>query len=200
MQTSGSADPIVADSTERTGCSGVLGGQEDSNRRSTLWGSPAGIAPVLVLGLGNPLMADDGAGQALLATLESAATDWGNSVEFVDGGTQGLALLGQFEDRKAVIFLDAIRLGDPAGAVHVLEGDELCRLGGARAKTAHEGSAPQILSALQLLEQLPKHVAIVGLEPERIETGIGLSSSVQSSLGVAASFARMTITKILTAI
>lgn len=154
-------------------------------------------APVLLLGLGNPLMADDGAGQELLAKLSSLASAWGPSVEFVDGGTQGLALLGAFEGRRAVVFLDAIRLGDKPGAVHVLRGEELVRMGGGRATTAHEGSAPQILAALELLGETPKEVALVGLEPERIETGIGLSPEVRASLGMAAGFARMAINRAL---
>jgi len=156
-------------------------------------------APVLLLGLGNPLMSDDGTGQEVLARLESEATAWGSRVEFIDGGTQGLALLGRFEGRKAVVFLDAIRLGDKAGAVHVLDGAELVSLGGGHATTAHEGSAPQILAALQLLGEVPRQVTMVGIEPAEIKTGIGLSVAVEASVGVAASFARMTITKILSA-
>ena len=157
-------------------------------------------APVLLLGLGNPLMSDDGAGQEVLARLESGAAAWGSRVEFVDGGTQGLALLGQFEGRKAVVFLDAIRLGDKAGAVHVLNWTELSVLGGGHAATAHEGSAPQILAALRLLGEVPEHVAMVGIEPAEIKTGLGLSPAVEANVGVAASFARMTINKILSAI
>jgi hydrogenase maturation protease len=142
-------------------------------------------------------MGDDGAGQELLAKLSSVASAWGPSVEFVDGGTQGLALLGVFEGRNAVVFLDAIRLGDKPGAVHVLRGEELARLGGRRATTAHEGSAPQILAALELLGETPEQIAMIGLEPERIGLGIGLSETVQASLGVAAGFVRMTINRVL---
>jgi hydrogenase maturation protease len=173
MQTSGSVDPQTDES--------------------------AVTAPVLLLGLGNPLMLDDGAGQALLAQLESMTQDWGSQVEFLDGGTQGLALLGRFDGRKAVVFLDAVRLGDKPGAVHVLEGGEVARMR-ARGVTAHEGSVPQILAALQLLEETPKEVAIVGLEPERVATGIGLSPSVRAGLPAAASVVRSTITRILSAI
>jgi hydrogenase maturation protease len=158
---------------------------------------PGVNAPVLLLGLGNPLMADDGAGQELLAKLSSLASAWGPAVEFMDGGTQGLALLGVFEGRKAVVFLDAVRLGDKPGAVHVLRGEELIRMGTRRATTAHEGSAPQILAALELLGETPKEIAMIGLEPERIGLGIGLSETVQASLGVAAGFARMTVNRFL---
>jgi hydrogenase maturation protease len=142
-------------------------------------------------------MSDDGAGQALLAELQSDAPGWGSRVELMDGGTQGLALLGKFEGRKAVVFLDAIRLGDKAGAVHVLEQDELTRLGRVRAATAHEGSAPQILTALQLLGEVPAEIAMVGIEPEQIRTGMGLSAPVEASLPAAANFARTTIRNIL---
>jgi len=156
-------------------------------------------APVLLLGLGNPLMSDDGAGQEILAQLESEAPNWGSRVEFLDGGTQGLALLGRFDGRKAVLFLDAVRLGDKPGAVHMLRGEELARMG-SPGVTAHEGSAPQILAALQLLGEVPQEVAVVGIEPERLATGIGLSAAVQAGVPAAASVARRTITKILTAI
>jgi len=159
----------------------------------------AHIAPVLLLGLGNPLMSDDGAGQEILARLDSDAAGWGSGVELVDGGTQGLALLGQFEGRKAVIFLDAVRLGDKTGAVHVLDGSELMRLGG-RASTAHEGSAPQILAALQLLGEVPEQVTMIGIEPEQIKTGIGLSESVKANLGVAANFARVAVNRAVAAL
>jgi hydrogenase maturation protease len=158
---------------------------------------PGQTAPVLLLGLGNPLMADDGAGQELLSKLESHASTWGHQVEFVDGGTQGLALLGLFEGREAVVFLDAIRLGDQPGAVHVLRGQELMRMGARPATTAHEGSAPQILAALELLGETPKEITMIGLEPEKIGLGMGLSPSVQDSLGMAAGFARMAVNEML---
>jgi len=154
-------------------------------------------APVLLLGLGNPLMGDDGAGQELLSRLSSYASEWGEAVEFVDGGTQGLALLGIFEKREAVVFLDAISLGDKPGAVHELSGEELVSMG-RRATTAHEGSAPQILTALELLGDTPKTIAMIGLEPERIGLGMGLSPTVQASLESAASLARTTINRLLT--
>ena len=157
-------------------------------------------APVLLLALGNPLMSDDGAGQELLSRLALHSSEWGGKVELLDGGTQGLALLGTFEGRQAVIFLDAVRLGDKPGAVHVLNGDEVARMGRRAATTAHEGSAPQILVALQLLGETPLEITLIGLEPEKIQTGIGLSPSVSAGLGMAVNLARMAVERILSAI
>jgi hydrogenase maturation protease len=154
-------------------------------------------APVLLLALGNPLMSDDGAGQEILSMLSSNSSEWDGKVEFMDGGTQGLALLGMFEGRKAVVFLDAVRLGDKPGAAHVLTGDEIGRMGRRAATTAHDGSAPQILAALQLLGEMPSNVMLIGLEPEKIQTGIGLSPAVQAGLVTAADLARTAINRAL---
>lgn len=188
MPISGSANLITHE-----GCGGGCTEREEGCRCTSLCEK---TAPVLLLALGNPLMSDDGAGQQLLSKLQSEAPAWASRVEFMDGGTQGLALLGQFDGRKAVVFLDAVRLGDQAGAVHVLQGNELARLGG-KATSAHEGSAPQILAALQLLGEVPGEVAMIGIEPDEIRTGMDLSAPVEASLGVAATFARMTVNNVL---
>ena len=188
MRTPGSVEFV-----ERKRCGAAAGG-------SCRCGRPCAgeeTAPVLLLAIGNPLMADDGAGQEILSRLESAATEWGTGVELVDGGTQGLALLGKFEKRRAVVFLDAVRLGSKAGAVHVLTGEELVQMGRRPATSAHEGSAPDILRALQLLGETPEEVALVGIEPERVETRIGLSAAVRDSIPLAAGFARMTVNRLL---
>ncbi len=188
--------PGSVEFAERTRCGAAAGG-------SCRCGRPCAgeeTAPVLILAIGNPLMADDGAGQEILSRLESDAQKWGHDVELVDGGTQGLALLGKFEQRKAVVFLDAIRLGYKAGAVHVLNGKDVIQMGRRPASSAHEGSAPDILRALQLLGETPEEVALVGIEPERVETRIGLSPAVQNSIGLAAGFARMTVNRLLACI
>jgi len=189
MQTLGSVE-----SQERAGRCGTPKGEKC--RCASSCAHSETTAPVLILGLGNPLMGDDGAGQALLSRLSSCAPEWGDAVEFVDGGTQGLALLGTFDKRKAVVFLDAISLGEKAGAVHVLKGEELLRMGG-RATTAHEGSAPQILTALELLGETPKEIAMIGIEPGKIGLGIGLSAPVDAALDDAAQLARTTISRII---
>jgi len=182
MQTSG-----LAEVGERMGCGSawIDGGKGCCDSLCAC----EGTAPVLVLALGNPLMADDGAGQEVLARIQSDVAEWGTQVELVDGGTQGLALLGMFEHRKGVVFLDAVRLGHQAGAVHLLNGQQLLRMGG-KATSAHEGSAPDILRALELLGDAPAEIALIGIEPERLQTGIGLSAAVTASIGRAADLAR----------
>jgi len=144
-------------------------------------------APVLVLSVGNLLLGDDGVGLRLLERLEAAGNE---GVEFVDGGTQGLALLGCLEDREAVLVLDAVGLGAEPGTVHLLKGEEVERLRARRASTAHEGNALELLETARMLGLGGKDLAVVGIEPASVRTGIGLSTPVERSMGEALACAR----------
>ncbi len=138
---------------------------------------------ILVLGLGNLLLADDAVGLRLLERVQSAAGALGTvDVEFVDGGTQGIALLGRIAGRRGVILLDAIGLGDAPGAVHVLRDAEVWQFRARKARTAHEGNALELLETARLLGDEPEHIAVIGVEPESIRTAIGLTSTVEAAL------------------
>jgi hydrogenase maturation protease len=138
-------------------------------------------APTLVLGLGNLLLGDDGVGLRLLEELRLAPGAAG-AIDFVDGGTQGLALLGYLANRPQVMILDAVGLGAPPGTVHVLGEGELEQLRARCGATAHEGNGLEILAVARLLGQAPGRVRIVGVEPAQIRTGVGLSAAVESAL------------------
>ncbi len=144
-----------------------------------------GVAPVLVLAVGNVLLGDDGCGQAVLAELAGARDRWGAAVELVDGGTQGMALLGLITGRRAVVVLDAVKLGAAPGTVHTLRGREVMDAIAARGLTAHEGNAGELLRGAALLGEMPGEVAVLGIEPEILATGIGLSRPVAEAVPVA---------------
>ena len=143
-------------------------------------------APVLVLGLGNTLLTDDGFGPALVERLRGSEDRWNGQVEFVDGGTQGLALLGQLAGRRALIILDALTTGALPGTIHRFTLSELNTVTPVRGASVHEGNAGELLNATQLLGELPDRLFVVGVEPQEIRTGLGLSSPVQDALPRAA--------------
>jgi hydrogenase maturation protease len=147
---------------------------------------PAGEPiPILVLGLGNMLLSDDGVGPALLQQFADTRARWDGQVEFLDGGTQGLALLGLLSGRRALIIIDALRTGAPPGTIHRLTLPELHEVSPRRASSGHESNAGELLAAAQLLDELPDRLFVVGVEPEQIATGIGLSPSVLEALPAA---------------
>jgi hydrogenase maturation protease len=134
-----------------------------------------GSTDVLVLGLGNLLLSDDGLGLRLLRELATK----GSGAEFLDGGTQGLALLSYLANRSALIILDAVALGAPPGTVHMLQGETISAH---HAVTAHGSNALELLAAARLLGDLPPSVTIIGIEPACLRTGIGLSPTVEAAI------------------
>lgn len=144
-----------------------------------------GRAPVVVLGLGNLLLTDDGVGLRLLQHLESHPQP-GSPVEFVDGGTQGLALLGYLAGRKLALILDAVGLGAAPGTIHVLGEAEIADLRPHKAGTAHEGNALELLALARLLGECAERTVVIGIEPEHVRTGVGLSPAVEAAIPVAA--------------
>ena len=144
-------------------------------------------APILVLGVGNSLLSDDGAGLVLLDELSQDGGERGGEVEFLDGGTQGLALLGRIARRAALLILDAVQLGAEPGTVHVVRD---WRTTVARAATAHESNVSELLATSGLMGECPETVVIVGIEPSCTTTGTGLSRPVRSAMAGAIETAR----------
>jgi hydrogenase maturation protease len=142
---------------------------------------PGLAKPVLVLGLGNTLLKDDGFGPTLLERLRPHFT-CADDVEFVDGGTIGLGLLTQLADRRAVLILDAFKSGKKPGTLIVKHALEPGEAGPPPGRSAHEGNASALLAVAAFTGDLPERVAVIGVEPDEIATGYGLTPVVEASL------------------
>ncbi|MEQ1883782.1 MAG: hydrogenase maturation protease [Bryobacteraceae bacterium] len=153
-------------------------------------GSANSSAPVLVLGLGNLLLTDDGVGLRLLETVEEEYGAAHGAVEFLDGGTQGLALLPYLADRTSILVLDAIGLRAKPGTVHVLRGPQISEFRAHRASTAHEGNCLELLETARMVGYDFDDIAVVGVEPSVLRTGIGLSKEVEAAVPEAVAQAR----------
>jgi hydrogenase maturation protease len=121
----------------------------------------------VVLGLGNPLMGDDGLGLAVLARLQGE-WEFPRHVELVDGGTWGMNLLPLIEEATEVIFIDAIRTGAAPGTLLELEGDQLPKFL-AHKLSPHQIDLKEVLGVAQLRGTLPERMAAIGAEPGRLE-------------------------------
>jgi hydrogenase maturation protease len=134
----------------------------------------------LVIGLGNPIMGDDGLGLAALARLER---EWRlpAAVRLVDGGTWGMRLLPVIERAAAVLLLDAIDAGLVPGDLVVLEREELPRLLQHKL-SSHQVVMAEVLALTELRGTIPARLAAVGLQPKRIEMSTSLSPEVAAGL------------------
>ncbi len=136
---------------------------------------------ILVLGLGNPVMTDDGVGLAALERLR-ASHDLAPGVELADGGTWGMRLLPMIEDHDSVLFLDAISTGAPPGTLVRLEGDGIPRGLGTGKISPHQVDLQDVLAAASLRGRVPRRMVALGLQPGRVEMGVGLTPAVEAAL------------------
>jgi hydrogenase maturation protease len=135
---------------------------------------------ILVLGVGNLLLMDEGVGvRAIEALLEKFEIP--PEVDLVDGGTAGMELLGQLQDRDALIILDAVNCGKPAGTVVRMEGPQVPAL--LRRKISpHQLGLSDLLAAARMTDRLPPRLVLFGIQPKEMDTGLGLSPEVAASL------------------
>ena len=147
----------------------------------------ASPAPVVVLGVGNELLTDEGLGVVAARALSECALP---GVEVVEAGTPGLSMLAAIADREAVLILDAVA-ADVAGPgdVVVLRDQEVPR-GRSMFRTAHQVGVPDAIEAAELAGCPPSKLAVVGMVPACLDVGYGLSHIVCERLGVLVEAAR----------
>ncbi|MDR1799310.1 MAG: hydrogenase maturation protease [Bifidobacteriaceae bacterium] len=133
---------------------------------------------IVVLGVGNPIMADDGLGLVLLERLRAARPD--PRVQYVDGVAGGLELLPEVTEASRLLILDAVA-GRQPGECRQVEGDAITVALGSKL-SPHQVGLLDVLGAARLLGQEPDQVTVVGVTPAAVELGLELTPVVQAAL------------------
>lgn len=121
-------------------------------------------ASVLVLGVGNVLMGDEGVGVHALRLLENEAPI--PSVRLLDGGTGGVNLLAEFDVVRALILVDATRDGQPDGTLTYLVPKRISDL--PRGLGAHDFGLKDLFAASALIGRLPElHIYTISVSTIR---------------------------------
>ncbi len=137
--------------------------------------------PVVVLGLGNPLMADEGIGVHLVERLLESADRY-PTVDFIDAGTGGLSILYQIEDRRKAIVVDCAFMDEPPGTIRRFTPEEVQSVKVLAHQSLHEADLMQIIALARQLGQAPGEIVIFGIEPQRVEPGMGLSRTLMERI------------------
>ena len=127
---------------------------------------PAGLpnARVLILGIGNVLMGDEGVGVHVLRLLEQEPAAAG--VRLLDGGTGGVNLLAEFEEVSSVVLIDATRDGRATGTITYLHPERVGDL--PRGLGAHDFGLKDLFAAAALIGRLPDlHLYTLSVEEIR---------------------------------
>lgn len=150
------------------------------------------VTTILVLGVGNTLMSDDGAGVRLMERLRDLQPPLPD-VEYLDAGTLSFVLLPQIQACDALLVLDAARLGAAPGSMRVLRDEAMDEFLRTARCSVHEVGMRDLLDMARLTGSLPQLRGFVGIEPAETGWGESLSTAVEAALPAAAAAARSLI-------
>jgi hydrogenase maturation protease len=131
---------------------------------------------ILVLGIGNLIMSDDGIGVRVVQRLTERYR-FPAEVTVIDGGTLGLDLLPRLEGVTKLLLVDAIETGSAPGTMVRLAGEEI-PLALETKLSLHQMGLKDLLAVAMLQGFAPEEMVLWGVQPELIEMGMELSAAV----------------------
>ena len=146
--------------------------------------NPAPIQPceLLILGIGNPLMTDDGVG-VHLARLLADDPQMPAHVKCLDGGTLGYLLVGKINETSNLIVIDAVQLNSPPGTVKVFENEAMDQFMYTRTNcSVHEVGLADLMSMALLSNHMPRRRALIAVQPRETGWGTELSTEVADAV------------------
>jgi len=133
---------------------------------------------VLILGIGNLLLSDEGVGVHAVRLLAERGLP--SDVELLDGGTSGANLIDHIAHRRRVVVIDAASGNGPPGTVYRCESSDLMAL--EPALSLHEFGLVDILRMAELMGCPPQRVIVLGVQFATLEPGMELSPAVAAVL------------------
>jgi hydrogenase maturation protease len=145
-----------------------------------------GVVPLtLVLGFGNVLLSDDGAGVRIMERLRSELG--AEAADFIDAGTLSFSLLPYIEATDSMLMVDAGDINLSPGTTRLFEDTAMdAFLSSARRRTVHEVGLIDLLDMARLRDCLPRRRALLCIQPSRIDWSEQLSAPVAHALPEAA--------------
>lgn len=139
---------------------------------------------VLVLGIGNILLSDEGAGIKAVEELQKRYC-MPPEVDIVDGGTMGLDLLPYLDNRSHLFIIDAVKSEKPPGTTTRIPLDDPPAY--FRTKISpHQLGLSELLAVASITDSLPAAIVLFGIEPEKLATSLELSAAVAKNIAALA--------------
>ncbi len=141
--------------------------------------------PTIVIGLGNPLMADEGVGIVLIEELVKLATAGklpSDDVEYHDGGTGGMYLLHSIAERQKAILIDCCLMGAKPGTIKRFTPDDVNSVKQMAHLSLHEVDILKVIKMAKQIGSCPDEIVIFGIEPVAITMQMHLNDTIQAKI------------------
>jgi hydrogenase maturation protease len=137
--------------------------------------------PILVLGVGNLVLKDEGVGVHVVQRLQEM-DDMPPNVDVVDGGTMGLDLLDDIEGRKKVVIVDTVRGGGSPGTLYRMTVDDIEDMPKSRV-SLHDIDMTDVFKLADLFKIEKPEIVIIGVEPKDMESAsMELSPEIEAQI------------------
>ncbi len=136
------------------------------------------MGDILVAGLGNPLMGDEGVGVRVMQRLMDGPTGRFADVQFVDLGTSMMSAVHAMAGRRKVIFIDCALMGEEPGVLRRFTPEDVRSVKVLPRFSLHEGDLLQAIELSRAMGECPDQVVIFGIEPSHVGPGEGLSPAL----------------------
>ncbi len=136
---------------------------------------------VLIGGIGNVLLGDDGIGPYIARVLD-AAYEFEEGVEVADLGTPALDLIDEISGRDAVILVDSVDSGATPGTVLLYRREDVVKHAPGVRMDPHSPALVETLLSAEMFADAPKDFLLVGVTFDSCEAECGLSAAVQWSV------------------
>ena len=133
-----------------------------------------------IIGMGNPLMSDEGIGVRVVARLQGTALS--EAADVLDLGTSGISVLHEFEGREKVIFVDCAMMGLEPGTIRRFTPDDVETRKVQTGVSLHEGDLLSTIALARRLGTCPEQIVIFGIQPKTVEFGEHLSPELAERL------------------
>ncbi|MCX7176451.1 MAG: HyaD/HybD family hydrogenase maturation endopeptidase [Proteobacteria bacterium] len=128
---------------------------------------------VVVLGIGNTIMSDEGVGVHAVEALRRSYT-LPDFVEIIDGGTSSMELLDDLADVDLLLVVDAVKAGKPEGTL-VRLGDSEVPVFFRSKLSPHQIGLSDVMASLEFVGQFPKSMVVIGVQAENFELGLEMT-------------------------
>jgi hydrogenase maturation protease len=135
---------------------------------------------ILVIGMGNVLMQDEGIGVRAVEELENRY-HIPEGVTVIDGGTTGMELFDPIRNCDQLVVADAVNTGDPCGNLVHIANEQIPAFFQTKLSN-HQLGLSDLLALLTLKDAVPEHVAIIGMVPHSLENRLGLTEEAAAGL------------------
>jgi len=135
---------------------------------------------VVVIGVGNELRGDDGAGLEVARRVGEAGLPASVTVHLHEG--EAVGLLELWDGADAAVLVDTVRSGAPPGTIHRLDASHGPLPSRVRRSSSHTIGIAEAIELARALGTLPSGILVYGVEGQRFETGTELSQEVAQAL------------------